>query len=293
MGSGGRADLVHKRRQYVLADRQLVRFKRRPESRGKTCREGWWRYSRHPNYFFEWLHWWSYVALAAGSSYWWVTLLAPAAMLHFLLNVTGIPPTEAQALASRGEDYRQYQRTTSVFIPWFPKKEIHPTRTRKANDHVLFEALLVGIRRVLGDRHGLAGGCGPRILPQAIGLPARPAQLVGRVSFYLLFVAGLLVFVIVPAWRPFVRKALLLGGFFGLVAYATYDLTNQATVKDWPWILTIVDMTWGRPRHVGQLPGIPGSSAGWGESGNMLPPDTTGTDHTVTTVAVAGQATVT
>ena len=52
--------------------------------------------------------------------------LAPAAMLHFLLNVTGIPPTEAQAVASRGEDYRQYQRTTSVFVPWFPKTEIHP-----------------------------------------------------------------------------------------------------------------------------------------------------------------------
>jgi steroid 5-alpha reductase family enzyme len=106
----------------VLADRQLAHFKRRPESRGKTCREGWWRYSRHPNYFFEWLHWWSYVALAVGASYWWVTLLAPAAMLYFLLRVTGIPPTEAQALASRGEDYRQYQRTTSVFFPWFPKK---------------------------------------------------------------------------------------------------------------------------------------------------------------------------
>ena len=91
----------------ILADRQLARFKRRPESRGKTCREGWWRYSRHPNYFFEWLHWWSYVALAVGASYWWLTLLAPAVMLFFLLRVTGIPPTEAQALASRGEDYRR------------------------------------------------------------------------------------------------------------------------------------------------------------------------------------------
>ena len=107
----------------ILADRQLARFKRRPDSRGKTCREGWWRYSRHPNYFFEWLHWWSYVALAVGASYWWLTLLAPAVMLYFLVCVTGIPPTEAQALASRGEDYRQYQRTTSVFIPWFPKRE--------------------------------------------------------------------------------------------------------------------------------------------------------------------------
>ncbi len=106
----------------VLADRQLARFKRRPESRGKTCREGWWRYSRHPNYFFEWLHWWSYAAMAAGSAYWWVALAAPAAMLYFLLRVTGIPPTEAQALASRGDDYRRYQRTTSAFVPWFPKK---------------------------------------------------------------------------------------------------------------------------------------------------------------------------
>ena len=88
----------------------------------QTCREGWWRYSRHPNYFFEWLHWWSYVALAVGASYWWLTLLSPAVMLYFLVCVTGIPPTEAQALASRGEDYRQYQRTTSVFIPWFPKE---------------------------------------------------------------------------------------------------------------------------------------------------------------------------
>jgi uncharacterized membrane protein len=66
------------------------------------------------------------------------------------------------------------------------------------------------------------------------------------ISFYLLFVAGLLVFVIVPAVEAgSLRRALLLGGFFGLVTYATYDLTNMATVKDWPWILTLVDMAWG------------------------------------------------
>ena len=66
------------------------------------------------------------------------------------------------------------------------------------------------------------------------------------ISFYLLFVAGLLVFAIVPGLEAgSLRKALLLGGFFGLVAYATYDLTNMATVKNWPWILTLVDMAWG------------------------------------------------
>ena len=66
------------------------------------------------------------------------------------------------------------------------------------------------------------------------------------IVFYMLFIAGLLVFVIVPAVEAnSLRKALLLGALFGLVTYATYDLTNQATVKDWPWILTLVDMTWG------------------------------------------------
>ncbi|NIP86702.1 MAG: DUF1295 domain-containing protein [Planctomycetales bacterium] len=104
-----------------LADRQLTQFKRRPESRGKTCQEGLWRYSRHPNYFFEWVHWWAYVVMAVGSPYWGLTLIVPAVLLFFLCKVTGIPPTEAQALASR-TDYREYQQTTSVFVPWFPKR---------------------------------------------------------------------------------------------------------------------------------------------------------------------------
>jgi uncharacterized membrane protein len=68
----------------------------------------------------------------------------------------------------------------------------------------------------------------------------------GYISFYLLFVAGLLVFVVIPAVQEgSLRRALLLGGFFGLVTYATYDLTNHATVRNWPWIVTVVDMTWG------------------------------------------------
>lgn len=66
------------------------------------------------------------------------------------------------------------------------------------------------------------------------------------ILFYLLFVAGLLVFVIVPALRAGAPgRALLLGAFFGLVTYATYDLTNLATLKDWPLALTVVDMAWG------------------------------------------------
>jgi len=66
------------------------------------------------------------------------------------------------------------------------------------------------------------------------------------IVFYLLFVAGLIVFVVVPSLQAgSTRKVLMLGFVFGLITYATYDLTNQATVKDWPWVVTVVDMTWG------------------------------------------------
>lgn len=64
--------------------------------------------------------------------------------------------------------------------------------------------------------------------------------------FYLLFIAGLLVFVIKPALsggEPL--KALLLGALFGLISYATYDLSNLATLKDWPMVVTVVDLIWG------------------------------------------------
>ena len=66
------------------------------------------------------------------------------------------------------------------------------------------------------------------------------------IIFYLLFIAGLIVFVISPA----VEKhswvhALLFGALFGLITYATYDLTNLATLKDWPLLVTVVDLIWG------------------------------------------------
>ena len=104
-----------------LADAQLARFRADPRNRGRTCRAGLWSWSRHPNYFFEWLHWWSYVLLAAGGPWWWLTLLGPAAMLYLLFHVTGIPKNEARALETRGDDYRDYQRRTSAFIPLPPR----------------------------------------------------------------------------------------------------------------------------------------------------------------------------
>ncbi len=101
-----------------LADHQLARFRADPANRGRTCREGLWRYSRHPNYFFEWLHWFSYLALSIGGPTLGYACLGPLLMYGFLRWISGVPHTEAQALRSRGEDYRDYQRTTSMLIPW-------------------------------------------------------------------------------------------------------------------------------------------------------------------------------
>lgn len=104
-----------------IADRQLARWRANPANRGRTCREGLWAWSRHPNYFFEWLHWFAYplasIGLPGGAWVW----AAPAAMLFLILKVTGIPPTEARAIESRGDDYRAYQRTTNAFFPGPPR----------------------------------------------------------------------------------------------------------------------------------------------------------------------------
>jgi steroid 5-alpha reductase family enzyme len=106
----------------ALADVQLARFRADPAHRGRTCSQGLWRYSRHPNYFFEWLHWFAYVALAVGSPLWALAWLGPLTMWIFLRFLSGVPWTEAQALRSRGEEYRDYQRRTPMLFPWFPRR---------------------------------------------------------------------------------------------------------------------------------------------------------------------------
>jgi len=104
-----------------LSDWQAQRFKRDPAHRDAVVDVGLWRYSRHPNYFFESLVWWGFFIAALDSSYGLVTLVCPLLMLYLLFQVTGIPLTEKHSLESRGEAYRAYQRRTSRFIPWFPR----------------------------------------------------------------------------------------------------------------------------------------------------------------------------
>lgn len=105
----------------AVADAQLARFLRARPGAVEVCRAGLWRWSRHPNYFFQSLLWWGLFLMALPAPWGWTAVAAPLAMLHFLLHVTGIPLTEKLSVEKRGEAYREYQRSTSAFIPWPPK----------------------------------------------------------------------------------------------------------------------------------------------------------------------------
>jgi uncharacterized membrane protein len=91
------------------------------------------------------------------------------------------------------------------------------------------------------------GLMGPRLYRPALGpLLADSVRPAPAVLFYLLYLLGVVVFAVEPAVRAGVwHKALVPAALFGLVAYATYDLTNQATLKLWPMTVTVADMTWG------------------------------------------------
>lgn len=107
----------------AVADRQLQVFKKNPANKGKVCDVGLWNYSRHPNYFFEWMIWVSYFLFACASPYGWLSIICPVSILYLLFKVTGIPMTEEQAIRSKGEAYKKYQQTTSAFVPWFKKNK--------------------------------------------------------------------------------------------------------------------------------------------------------------------------
>ena len=105
-----------------LADSQMSAFKASNSDSKTVCQDGLWRYSRHPNYFFEAIIWIGFYLYACGSEWGWAMVHAPAMIIYLLLRVTGIPPTEAAAVIRKGDAYRRYQKSTSAFIPWPPKK---------------------------------------------------------------------------------------------------------------------------------------------------------------------------
>ncbi|CDX46909.1 conserved membrane hypothetical protein [Mesorhizobium sp. ORS 3359] len=109
----------------ALADRQLKAFRANPANRDKVCDIGLWSLSRHPNYFFEWLGWVAYAAIAISAQppYPWgfAALAGPVLMYWLLVHVSGIPPLEAHMLRSRGDHFRRYQARVNAFWPGAPK----------------------------------------------------------------------------------------------------------------------------------------------------------------------------
>jgi steroid 5-alpha reductase family enzyme len=105
----------------AIADSQLKTFGATPGNKGKVCAVGLWRWSRHPNYFFQWLGWLAYpliaVDLFGGYEWGWLTLVGPICMYWLLVHVSGIPPLEQHMLRSRGTSFRDYQARTSAFFP--------------------------------------------------------------------------------------------------------------------------------------------------------------------------------
>jgi steroid 5-alpha reductase family enzyme len=105
----------------ALSDRQLARFAADPTNHEQVCREGLWRYSRHPNYFFECVHWLAYAVLSIRLPWGWLTIAPPVLMAWLLMKVSGIPMLEAR-LARTRSGYDDYMRTTSALIPWPPRR---------------------------------------------------------------------------------------------------------------------------------------------------------------------------
>ncbi|CAH1669514.1 DUF1295 domain-containing protein [Chelatococcus asaccharovorans] len=109
----------------AVADRQLSRFRSDPLNTGKICDTGLWRYTRHPNYVFEWLVWVAYAVIAIDLTgnypQGWLAFAGPFLMYWLLVHASGIPPLEAHMVRSRGDAFRAYQRRVNAFWPGLPK----------------------------------------------------------------------------------------------------------------------------------------------------------------------------
>ena len=112
----------------AISDQQLAAFRKTPEAKTGVMEIGLWRYSRHPNYFFEWLGWcaWPLLAITMPLGWSWLSLLAPMLMYWLLVHVSGIPPLEQHMLASRGDKFRALQARVNAFFPG-PRKGESPT----------------------------------------------------------------------------------------------------------------------------------------------------------------------
>jgi steroid 5-alpha reductase family enzyme len=101
-------------------DWQLARFKADPRNLGKVMNRGFWRYTRHPNYFGDAVVWWSFFCFAAATPGGWWTVYAPVLMTVLLMRVSGVTLLEKK-LHETKPAYRDYAERTSAFVPWPPR----------------------------------------------------------------------------------------------------------------------------------------------------------------------------
>ena len=106
-----------------VGDWQLARFKADLANKGRVMDQGLWAYTRHPNYFGEFLIWWGFFLITLSTPTSWWTVISPLIITAVLLKMTGIPLTESTIVKSR-PGYKDYINRTSSFIPWFPKKGV-------------------------------------------------------------------------------------------------------------------------------------------------------------------------
>jgi steroid 5-alpha reductase family enzyme len=105
----------------AVGDYQLARFKANPANSGCVMNQGLWRFTRHPNYFGDFLVWWGFYLLAAEPGSWWWTIIGPLLMSVLLIRVSGVRLLE-DSLRSRVMGYKEYVRDTSAFFPMPPKR---------------------------------------------------------------------------------------------------------------------------------------------------------------------------
>ena len=112
----------------AIADQQMASFRRAPANRGRICDRGLWAWSRHPNYFFEWMTWLAYPIMAVGAGYpaGWFALLGPLVIYVLLVHVSGVPPLEAHLMRSRPAEFATYAEKVSAFWPRPPRPFAKP-----------------------------------------------------------------------------------------------------------------------------------------------------------------------